>query len=422
MHPPTPFARHLYTLLIASWLFIHLSAPRLLAGQNADVGLGLSIISSPCGLQSGDLIEFYVAARNMSEVRQIKFDLSWQPPDAVSAVTGAAAGVTEENHFIVPGPPQVFENWAEFGMASFGTGIDGEGILARFTFALASHIDAETPVDIRVEQLSLGPSSSERDTVRSPHMLVLANYCDSFAQPLARGLFIRPGEVNADFSPTGTGAVADGSSGEVQLSAHLLRREGAFLPNALIVWTIDNRGPAPLYILAAAGALEVAPGDVLEGTTYTDARGDAFLLLDAEPGGNASSSVVELKACGESAEEDLCASARVTWTGLSTAIVGSASSLPEQLHLGQNYPNPFNASTTIPLSVPSGLSGDLRLEIFDIAGQIVDVLHAGLLPPGTHHLLWNVRNSRGYPLASGLYFYRLRSASASRVRTMILLR
>jgi hypothetical protein len=422
VHSPTFFARRLYPLLIASWLLTPLSADRLLAGQNADVDLGLSIVSSPCGLQSGDLIEFFVAARNMSEVRQVKFDLSWQPPDAVSAVTGSAVGVAEENHFIVPGPPQIFENRAEFGMASFGTGIDGEGLLARFTFALASHIDAETPVDIRVDQLSLGPSSSERDTIRSPHMLVLANYCDSFAQPLSRGLFIRPQEVNADFSPTGTGKVADGSSGEIQLSAHLLRREGAFLPDALIVWTIDNRGPAPLYILAAAGALEVPPGDLLEGTTYTDARGDAFLLLDAEPGGNASSSVVELKACGESAEEDLCASARVTWNSLSTAIVGSTSSLPEQLHLGQNYPNPFNSSTTIPLSVPSGHTADLHLEIFDIAGQIVDVLHAGLLSPGTHHLSWDIRNSRGQALASGLYFYRLRSDTAVQVHSMILLR
>jgi hypothetical protein len=422
VHLPTFFARRLYPLLIAVWLFTPLSAGRLLAGQNADVDLGLSIVSSPCGLQSGDLVEFFVAARNMSAVRQVKFDLSWQPPDAVAAVTGAAAGIAEENHFIVPGPPQVFENRAEFGMASFGTGIDGEGILARFTFALASHIDAETPIDIRVDQLSMGPSSSERDNVRSPDMLVLTNYCDSFAQPLARGLFIRPQEVHADFSPTGTGAVVDGSSGEVQLSAHLLRTEGAFLPNALIVWTIENRGPAPLYILAAAGALEVPSGDVLEGPTYTDARGDAFLLLDAEPGGNASSSMVELKACGENAEEDLCASARVTWESLSTAVVGSASSLPEQLHLGQNYPNPFNASTTIPLSVPLEHTADLRLEIFDIAGQIVDVLHADLLPPGTHHLSWDVRNSRGSPLASGLYFYRLRSVSASQVRTMILLR
>lgn len=421
MRPPISFARRLYPLLIASWLLTPLSADRLLAGQNADVDLGLSVVSSPCGLQSGDLIEFFVAARNMSQVRQVKFDLSWQPPDAFSDVTGGAAGVAEENHFIVPGPPQVYQNRAEFGMASFGTGIDGEGVLARFTFALASHIDAETPVDIRIDQLSLGPSSSERDTIRSSQALVLANYCDSFGQPLERGLFVRPREADLHFSPAGSGKIADGSSGELLLSARFLQ-EGIFLSGALIVWTIDNRGPAPLNILAAAGALEIPSGDVLEGTTYTDARGDAFLLLDAEPGGNASSSVVELKACGESAEGDLCASARVTWKSLSTAVVGSASSLPEQLHLGQNYPNPFNAGTTIPLSVPSAQTADLRLEIFDIAGQIVDVLHPGRLSPGTHHLSWEVRSSRGYPLASGLYFYRLRSGSAAQVRTMILLR
>lgn len=406
-----------YCALLAIWF---LSAHPLSAGQNADVDIGLGFISPPCGLRGGDRVEFFVAARNMDDVRQVKLDFSWQPLDAVAAVEGRAAGIAEM--FIVPGPLQLEGNRAEFGMATFGTGLEGEGILARFSFELSSHIDADIPVDIRVEQLSVGPSSTERDTIRPVQAMALGNYCDADALPIARGLFVRPQEKIASYSPTPTGRSVDGSSGEVLLSARFL--DGSvFLRDQLVTWTIDNRGTAPVYILAAQQLLQVEPGDTQFGYAQSDARGDAYLLLDAEPGLAFGPSTVELTACSEWEEDTYCTSARVTWEGWATAVVADISiPLPSRLRLEQNYPNPFNAGTLIPFFLPPDQAGELRLEIVDLTGQLVDVLNPGDLSPGHHQIYWDGRNRSGLSAASGLYFCRLHSRTEQIARPMLLLR
>lgn len=406
-----------YFVLLAIWL---LDAHSLFAGGNTDVDIGLGVVSPPCGLRGGDRIEFFVAARNMNDVRQVKFDFSWQPADAVAVVEGDAAGIAEI--FIAPGPPQVEGNWAEFGMATFGTGIEGEGILARFGFELASHIRPDIPVDIRVEQLSLGPSSTERDDIRPVQTLVLSNYCDSDALPIARSLFVRPREEIASYSPAPSGRIVDGSSGEVLLSARFLD-EKVFLRDQMVTWTIDNRGTAPVYVLAAQEVLQVEPGGTQVGFSQSDARGDAYLLLDAEPGSVFGPSTAELTACSEWEGDTYCNSARITWEGTATAVVSDISTpLPSHLHLKPNYPNPFNAGTTIPFFLPPDQAGKLHLEIVDLTGQIVDVLNVGDLSPGHHQIYWDGRNRSGLSAASGLYFCRLRSGTEQFARPMLLLR
>ena len=400
-----------------------LLAPVLLsAGPNVSAQLGLAVVSSPCGLRKGDLIEFFVAVRHMSQVRQLKFDFSWQPADAVVDIVGKTAGVAAEKSFLAPGPPQIEGNRAEYGMATFGAGLEGEGILARFVFELSGTVDARTPVDIRLEQLSLGPSSTERDTVLPFQALVLGNYCDSSGQPVARGLFVRPREERVYFSSPSTGRLADNSAGEVLLSARFLD-DGLLLPEQTVTWNIDNPGTVPFYVLAATDALLVEPGDTRLGYSRSDVRGDAYLLLDAEPGLEFAAAVASLTACTESAGETHCAAAEVVWESRATAVTSAAGpALPGQLRLEQNYPNPFNAGTTIPLAVPSGHLLPLRLDILNLAGQVVDVLLAEPLPAGFHQIRWDGRSQRGGSLASGHYFCRLRSGTAAQVRSVILLR
>jgi PKD repeat protein len=99
-------------------------------------------------------------------------------------------------------------------------------------------------------------------------------------------------------------------------------------------------------------------------------------------------------------------------------IARSPSSAPApaaKFALAQNYPNPFNPATTIAFSTAK--PGHARLEIFDAAGQRIDVLVDGHLEAGDHDVLWQPRT-----LASGVYFARLEAGGQNAVKRLVLLR
>ena len=85
--------------------------------------------------------------------------------------------------------------------------------------------------------------------------------------------------------------------------------------------------------------------------------------------------------------------------------------LPEAFSLAQNYPNPFNASTLISYALPS--AGLVALDIFNARGQRVASLDEGMRPAGAHAVRWSGIDAAGRPLASGVYFYRLRLPRAT---------
>lgn len=69
------------------------------------------------------------------------------------------------------------------------------------------------------------------------------------------------------------------------------------------------------------------------------------------------------------------------------------------------YPNPFNPSTTIRFAVQSPTS--VKLQIFNIRGELVRTLANGEFNRGRYERVWNGRDSAGNLSASGVYFYRL---------------
>jgi hypothetical protein len=89
--------------------------------------------------------------------------------------------------------------------------------------------------------------------------------------------------------------------------------------------------------------------------------------------------------------------------------------IPDAVAISQNFPNPFNPSTSIQYHIPS--AGRVRLEVFDVRGEAVDVLVDGFQPAGDHLVVW--RSDRR---ASGTYFYRLLFGGMSKTRPMLLLR
>jgi hypothetical protein len=94
--------------------------------------------------------------------------------------------------------------------------------------------------------------------------------------------------------------------------------------------------------------------------------------------------------------------------------------MPVEFALMQNYPNPFNAVTRIEFAVAE--RGRMSLEIFNILGQKVATLVSDIRPGGTYQITWQGKDDRGFPVASGIYFYRLRSGQQVQTRRMVLLR
>jgi hypothetical protein len=89
--------------------------------------------------------------------------------------------------------------------------------------------------------------------------------------------------------------------------------------------------------------------------------------------------------------------------------------LPSAIAVSQNFPNPFNPTTSIQYTLPS--AGHARLEVYDIQGDIIDVLVDGNMAAGDHLQVWNASRH-----ASGTYFYRLSFGGTSTTKSMVLIR
>ena len=88
---------------------------------------------------------------------------------------------------------------------------------------------------------------------------------------------------------------------------------------------------------------------------------------------------------------------------------------PTHFSLEQNYPNPFNPSTTIEYSIPE--SGNVKLNVYNSLGEEVETLVNEEKPAGNYEVNFNASE-----LASGIYFYQLRSGAFNQTKKMILIK
>jgi hypothetical protein len=89
--------------------------------------------------------------------------------------------------------------------------------------------------------------------------------------------------------------------------------------------------------------------------------------------------------------------------------------------LKQNYPNPFNPITTIPFALAR--HEGVTVVIYDVQGRVVRRLLDRILPPGEYRPTWDGENDHGARVATGVYFYRLLTASGFvQTRKMVLLK
>ena len=107
---------------------------------------------------------------------------------------------------------------------------------------------------------------------------------------------------------------------------------------------------------------------------------------------------------------------------VSTATVGidENSSIPDKFALHQNYPNPFNPSTNIKFDVAE--NSHVTITIFNLVGQKVSTLVNRSLDSGSYTITWNGLANNANQLASGRYFYEMRTPSYQSIKKLVLVK
>jgi endoglucanase len=88
---------------------------------------------------------------------------------------------------------------------------------------------------------------------------------------------------------------------------------------------------------------------------------------------------------------------------------------PEYLRLMQNYPNPFNPQTIIKYNLP--VMSDVGINVYNVKGELIKNLVNKWQQAGEYSVEFD-----GTHLASGIYFYRLKTNSHTLVKQMLLIK
>jgi hypothetical protein len=94
---------------------------------------------------------------------------------------------------------------------------------------------------------------------------------------------------------------------------------------------------------------------------------------------------------------------------------GFPTQIPDQIELLPPYPNPFNSTAQLRFTLPH--EGEVRLEVFNLLGQLVETLESGRLFAGTYTREFSCSNC-----GSGLYFARLMVSDQIQTQKLLLLK
>jgi hypothetical protein len=99
----------------------------------------------------------------------------------------------------------------------------------------------------------------------------------------------------------------------------------------------------------------------------------------------------------------------------------SVDAVPAVSALHQNVPNPFNPTTKIAFDLAR--NGQVRLQVFNVAGHLVKTLVNGpMQAKRNHEVVWNGLDEAGNRAPSGVYFYQLVTDELTATKKMALLK
>jgi subtilisin family serine protease len=106
---------------------------------------------------------------------------------------------------------------------------------------------------------------------------------------------------------------------------------------------------------------------------------------------------------------------RLKYSEVITDVLENNNEIPIEFSLSQNYPNPFNPTTKINFSIKE--AGFVKLNIYNMLGEIVTELVSENLEKGFYKYDWNASN-----YSSGIYFYSINVNGFNQVRKMALVK
>ena len=89
--------------------------------------------------------------------------------------------------------------------------------------------------------------------------------------------------------------------------------------------------------------------------------------------------------------------------------------MPSNISLSKAYPNPFNPSTTFSVYLPA--EGFVSLSVYNVMGQLVDVIQKGNMSEGYNSVTWNASD-----MTSGVYFVRAEALNDVAVQKVMLMK
>ena len=102
---------------------------------------------------------------------------------------------------------------------------------------------------------------------------------------------------------------------------------------------------------------------------------------------------------------------------------GAPPAPPRVLELAAPRPNPARDPVEIAWGVPADQAGQAsEVAVFDLSGRRVQRIESGAARAGRHRARWDLRDERGTPARSGVYFVRVTTGRASLSRKLLLIR
>ncbi len=110
----------------------------------------------------------------------------------------------------------------------------------------------------------------------------------------------------------------------------------------------------------------------------------------------------------------------INLSGIGEVVSNDDNALQTITALKGNFPNPFNPTTEIAYSLKE--TGKVKIEIYNLKGQLVKTLVNDTMPQGEHRITWNGKDQRGNGVASGIYMYRMETPSYTKTKKMMLMK
>ncbi|MEL1235579.1 MAG: lamin tail domain-containing protein [Candidatus Neomarinimicrobiota bacterium] len=89
--------------------------------------------------------------------------------------------------------------------------------------------------------------------------------------------------------------------------------------------------------------------------------------------------------------------------------------IPASFVINTLYPNPFNPVITLDIDIHQ--SGDLRIEVYDVSGHLIEEINKGHVITGKQSFQWSGNNS-----SSGMYFFKITDGYVVQIRKAVLLK